>query len=167
MTAAEWVRVESPTSLDWIDGFLHSGSTEIDPLPIQVTKAYPAIWGELPRNPSGVSKNRDVNEIRQTLMEAIEKKKAHADPKVVLALEAVHSPVAKLAVDKFIETAQNKARAIGFKEIWLVGPTCIPYAQTNVIESILPILHGISIEQIRLHSPILTDRVAAKSSEGV
>jgi hypothetical protein len=77
MTAAEWVRVESPTSLDWIDGFLHSGSTEIDPLPIQVTKAYPAIWGELARNPSGVSKNRDVNEIRQTLMEAIEKKKAH------------------------------------------------------------------------------------------
>jgi len=72
----EWVRVESPTSLDWIDGFLHSESNENRPASIQVTKAYPAIWGELARNPSGVSKNRDVNEIRQTLMEAIEKKKS-------------------------------------------------------------------------------------------
>ena len=84
----EWVRLESPTDVDWVDGFLHSIHSKIEPLPIQVTKAHPKIWGELAHNPAGVSKNRAVDEVCQTLMNAIERKKNHADPKVVLALEA-------------------------------------------------------------------------------
>ena len=122
----DWFGLISPTEADAVDGRPYSRGKEKQPLQIQVTKADQSIWAELAKKKSGIQRRRRIDDVCASLLEAILKKQyVDGRDKLVLALEAVHLPVNEAVADRFIETAKGKAKAIGFKQIWLVGPSAL------------------------------------------
>ena len=106
------------------DGRLYSRGQEIKPLDINVTKADATIWGELAKSPAGVSRTRSIDAVCDSLLQRImSKKDVSKGPNLVLALEAVHFPVTKPVADRFVEKYKHISGAVGFSQIWLVGPT--------------------------------------------
>jgi hypothetical protein len=106
------------------DGRLYSHSEEKRSLEIQVTKASPRIWHQLVRSSSGVKSERSFEDVCTSLRQAIEKKKSRSDPKMILALEAVHCPVPQLIADHFVKNHKEAAQSAGFKRSgWSVQPS--------------------------------------------
>ncbi len=90
---------------------------------IQVTRADQTAWGPLHRAPS-ITREQTITSLVAGICAAITHKKTRATSNVVLALDATDSPGSALreAVDSFRRQHGEWAAAIGFREIWLVGP---------------------------------------------
>jgi hypothetical protein len=96
--------------------------TELD---IQVTTPETRAWEELRHDPSLFERGTTVSDIVEALRQAIEGKRYRADPTTVLVLAAYDSPAHALrsVAEGFVDQHGAWAEAVGFKEVWVCGPT--------------------------------------------
>ncbi|MFI6850438.1 hypothetical protein OG535_40390 [Kitasatospora sp. NBC_00085] len=66
-----------------------------------------------------------ISDLLQALIDAIEAKRTSADGNIVLVLAAYDSPAyaLRLVVEAFRESHTGWARQVGWREIWLAGPS--------------------------------------------
>jgi hypothetical protein len=106
---------------------------------IQVTKANVNIWDQVAREAKGsnqgIFKEQSITDASEEVWKAICNKTypnvaEHKGgipiawrPRLILALEAVDFPVTESVISKFLETHGKDIKDIGFKAVWLVGPS--------------------------------------------
>ena len=93
-------------------------------LRVQVTMAEydQEVWRNLRR---GLEVNRKAtpDDFADRLLEVIKKKATRARPNIVLAIDASQMAQFALVSNSFSSRHRSYAASVGFKEIWLVGPT--------------------------------------------
>lgn len=94
-------------------------------LDMQVTTPERHAWERLGRDPSLFELGTTVSDIVEAIHRAVEGKQHLADPKIVLVLAAYDSPVHALrsVAEEFLDEHGEWAGTVGFKEIWISGPT--------------------------------------------
>jgi hypothetical protein len=94
-------------------------------LQVQVIRAEvdADFWRRLQREARSDLPSGTTEEAAQRLWTAIQRKRLHADPGVVLALNAIRTPWLALPsiVDAFRHLHGQNARRIGFEAVWIVG----------------------------------------------
>jgi hypothetical protein len=106
---------------------------------IQVTKANVNIWDEVAREAKvsnqGIFKAQTIADASEEVWKAIcdktfpnvaERKGGIPivwRPQLILALEAVDFPVTKSVISKCLEIHEKDIKDLGFKAVWLVGPS--------------------------------------------
>jgi hypothetical protein len=128
-----WGRFEKPTTPTDVDAIATNDKDQT--LQVQVTQVERAAWNLLaPDRP--VSLQRTVNELVAAIRAAVD---AKGDPspkrrkgipraqrkRLLLALDAIRSPgyVHEPVVAAFLDQYREWAASLGFRAIWLVGPT--------------------------------------------
>lgn len=93
-------------------------------LEFQVVSAEQGLWREL-RTEGVVEVSLPATEVAEALWNSIQKKRLRADTSVILVLDAANVAQFTLAevLVAFHAMHQADAEAVGFKEIWLSGPT--------------------------------------------
>lgn len=89
---------------------------------IQVTTAEREVWR---RREDVHERSGDIRAVVETIRASIQAKITRADRKIVLALDATDSPRASFrpVVDEFRIQYGEWAIHVGFREIWIVGPS--------------------------------------------
>jgi len=94
-------------------------------LKIQITRAESdgAFWTRLGQEGLAELPPSTVDEVVARVWKAISKKRLHAHPDEVLALNAIRTPwaVSRPVIDTFRQRHGEAARRLGFKEVWVVG----------------------------------------------
>jgi hypothetical protein len=94
-------------------------------LKIQVTRAEGdgVFWTRLRQEALAELPTSTVDEVVARVWNAISKKRLHARPDEVLALNAIRTPwaVTRPVVDTFRQRHGEAARRLGFNEVWVVG----------------------------------------------
>jgi hypothetical protein len=94
-------------------------------LKVQVTRAEgdPAFWERLAREGQAELPSSTVDEVVARVWDAIWKKRLHARPDEILALNAIRAPwpVLQPVVATFRQRHCEETHRIGFKEVWVVG----------------------------------------------
>jgi len=98
---------------------------------IQVTTTEREVWRE---RENTHERSADIRGVVEAIRAAIEAKVTRADPEITLALDATDSPRAAFrpVVDAFRAQYGSWAGRVGFKEIWIVGPTAALVNQLDV-----------------------------------
>jgi hypothetical protein len=89
---------------------------------IQVTTAERDMWQ---RREDVHERSEDIRAVAEAIRAAIQAKRTRADRKIMLALDATDSPRASFrpVVDEFRTQYGDWAVHVGFREIWIVGPS--------------------------------------------
>jgi hypothetical protein len=97
-----------------------SGAT----LPMQITRAERVLWRTLART-GRVDSVISIDSLADALRAAIDAKQRTADPEVALVLDAANTPQFALdaVMQRFRERHAEVSGRVGYREIWLAGPT--------------------------------------------
>ncbi len=89
---------------------------------IQVTTAEREVWQ---RREHVHERSEDIRAVVEAIRAAVQAKRTRADRKIMLALDATDSPRASFrpVVDEFRTQYGDWAVHVGFREIWIVGPS--------------------------------------------
>jgi len=100
---------------------------------IQVTTTEREVWQ---RREDVHERSADISAVVEAIRSAIQAKKTRADKKIVLALDATDSPRASFhpVVDEFRAQYGDWALHVGFREIWIVGPSAALVNRLDVQE---------------------------------
>jgi hypothetical protein len=116
----------SSSPADDVDAIAEDGAGAV--LRVQVTQVERAVWSRLARDRQATLR-RSVQELAVDIRTAVESKsKKHSSAqrsKLVLALDAIRSPgyVHDTVVAAFVSDHGAWAAHLGYRAIWLVGPT--------------------------------------------
>ncbi len=121
-----WGRFELQTRVDDVDAFARAGNGKLE---VQVTRVERDAWRALADR--GVhDAERTPDELADEIRASIEHKSSRQQPAaqraaLVLVLDANRSPghVGSSAVISFLERYGEWATQLGYRAIWLVGPT--------------------------------------------
>src|SRR5207247_1036975 len=93
-------------------------------LPMQITRAERVLWRTLART-GRVDSLVSIDTLADALWAAIDAKRRTADPEVALVLDAVNTPQFALdaVVQRFRDRHAQVSSRVGYREIWLAGPT--------------------------------------------
>lgn len=115
-----------PSSQDDVDAIAQDGTGGV--LRVQVTRVEHAAWERLARDRQATLQ-RTIGERVADIRAAVESKSKRYPPaqrsKLLLALDAIRSPghVHDAVVEAFLRDHGQWAAAVGYRAIWLVGPT--------------------------------------------
>lgn len=93
-------------------------------LPTQVTRAERVLWRTLART-GRVDSLISIDTLADALWAAIDAKRRTADPAVALVLDAANTPQFALdaVMQRFRDRHTQMSSSVGYREIWLAGPT--------------------------------------------
>jgi hypothetical protein len=114
-----------PSSHDDVDAIAEDGAGAI--LRVQVTRVERAAWQTLAREGQATSR-RTVEELAADIRAAVESKLGYPRAQrreLLLALDAIRSPgyVHDVVAAAFLADHREWAASLGYRAIWLVGPT--------------------------------------------
>lgn len=105
------------------------------PLGVQVTRPQTDFWKALDHAGQAVTSPADPSALAASLWDAIWRKRHKTNAQIVLAINAIRTPgyVLPDVVAAFRAQFAERAAAVGFHEVWIVGPSAAFVHRLDVI----------------------------------